>query len=359
MSRAPQKTIAPESDVFPGAPHPRETIDLFGHDPAEQALLEAYRSGRMPQSIIVGGQEGVGKATLAWRLARFVFAHPDPASPEVQSATSLAVPADHPVSSRIASLAQPDLAVLRRQWNEKTKKHFTEIRVDDIRRSLNMFQFSSGAGGWRICIIDCAEDMNRNGANAILKIIEEPPPRSLFLIVSHKPAQMLPTIRSRSRLIQLKPLTPEDVSRAVTAMGGPWKEFGGEIAFAAGRSNGSVRHALRMLDSERLALAEKLDKILAGLPKVDWVSVHSLADTVSKVAAIDEFETFYTGVFDWLDATVRQRAERGAANLAPLAQVWEKLTFAVRETEALNLDKRALILTMFADLSLATQAARL
>ena len=356
--RAPKLIVAPESDVFDGAPHPRETMALFGHEEAEQSLLDAYRAGRMPQSVILGGQEGIGKATLAWRLARFIVAHPDPASSLVRNATDLAVPPNHPASLRIASLGQPDLVLLRRGWNEKTKRHFTEISVDDVRRAIGMFQLSSGSGGWRICILDCAEDLNRNGANAILKMIEEPPPRSIFIIVAHMPARMLPTIRSRSRLVQMRPLSNDDVARAVTSLGDPWAEFGGEIAMAARRSKGSVRQALRMLDRDRMALAERLDRILGSLPNVDWNGVHALADTVSRVGAIDEFEAFYTGVFDWLDAKVHDGAQRNDANLAPLAQVWEKLTHSVRETEALNLDKRALVLTMFIDLSAAMKAAR-
>ncbi len=357
--KAPVKATLAESDVFPGAPHPREAQALFGHDVVERSLLEAYRSGRLPQAVILGGREGIGKATLAWRLARFIFAHPDSASAAVREAVDLGVPASHPVFSRVATLAQADLAVLRREWNDKTKKHFTEIRVDDVRKAIGLFQFSAGAGGWRICIVDCAEDMNRSGANALLKMVEEPPPRSLFIVVSHKPAYILPTIRSRSRLFHMQPLAQNEVAQAVTALGGPWGEFGAEIAAAASRAQGSVRQALRLLDSDRLALAERLDKILNNLPRVDWRGVHALADSASKAAAVDEFEALYTGVFDWLDDKVRSQAGDGAARLAPLAQVWEKLSQAVRDTEALNLDKRTLILTMFSDLSAAAQAARL
>ncbi len=356
--KAPVRTAPAESDCFEGAPHPRDTMALFGHEAGEQALLEAYRSQRMPQSIIIGGQEGIGKATLAWRLARFMFAHPDPASAAALEAADLSVPPDHPAARRVCAMAQGDLALLRREWNEKTKRHFTEIRIDDVRKALGLFQFSAASGGWRVCIVDCAEDLNKNGANAFLKMIEEPPPRSLFLIVSHKPARILPTIRSRSRVVLLAPLSPGNTARAVSALGGPWGEFGGEIAAAASRAQGSVRQALRLLDSDRLAQAQRLERILAGLPQVDWAGVHVLADAASKAGAGDEFEALYTGVFDWLGAGVRAGAAAGPERLAPLARVWEKLSFSVRETEALNLDKRAFILTMFAELSSALQEAR-
>ncbi len=357
--KAAIKPALSESDAFPGAPHPRETTTLVGHENAEALLLDAYRSGRMPQSIILGGEEGIGKATLAWRLARFVFAYPDGASSQVAAAGDLQVPADDPSARRLASLGQPDLALLRREWNEKTKRHFTEIRVEDVRKALSKFELFAADGGWRVCIIDCVDDMNRNSMNAMLKMIEEPPPRSLFLLIAHKPAYVLATIRSRSRLLLLAPLRNDQVARAVSNLGGSWSEFGAEIAMASARSQGSVRQALRLLDSDRLALAQRLDDILAKLPHIDWMAVHALAEVVSKPAATDEFEAFYGGVFDWLSAQVRSNAQASPARLAPLAEVWEKLRDAVRETEALNLDKRALILTMFANLAAAAHAARL
>ncbi len=354
--KAPVRTTPPDSDAFPGAPHPRETLALFGHEAAEQGLLDAWRSGRLPQAVIIGGPEGVGKATLAWRLTRFIMANPDPANPAARAATDLSVPGNHPVTHRVAVMAQPDIASLKREWNEKNKRHFTEIRVDDVRKALGLFQMSSGSGGWRVCVIDCADDLNRNSANALLKMIEEPPPRSLFLIVAHKPAHVLPTIRSRSRMVLLQALSGENVERAVSSLGGGWPDS--EISMAASRSKGSVRQALRMLDRDRLALAGRLDRILGAMPRVDWIGVHSLAETVSKPAAVDEFETLCAGIFDWLGDRVREGAAGGALHLAPLAQVWEKLVDAVRETEALNLDKRALVLMMFADLSVAVESAR-
>ncbi|HEY1735995.1 MAG TPA: DNA polymerase III subunit delta', partial [Methylovirgula sp.] len=155
MARGPAD-VPSETDRYEDAPHPRETLTLIGHQEAEQALLEAYRAGRLPQAIIIGGQEGIGKATLAWRLARFVLAFPDPASAEVQKATNLDVPADHPVAHRLNALSHPDVFLLRREWNEKTKRFFTEIRAQDVRQAIHLFQQAAGAGGYRVALVDSA-----------------------------------------------------------------------------------------------------------------------------------------------------------------------------------------------------------
>ena len=149
---------------------PRETLALFGHAEAERMLLESYQSGRMPHAWLIGGPPGIGKATLAYRLARFVLAHPDPQAPAVQQATSLAVDADNPVARRIAAQAQGDLLVLERTINEQTGKLYTVIRVDDVRRTVSFFGSTAGEGGWRIAIVDAVDDLQREGANALLKV---------------------------------------------------------------------------------------------------------------------------------------------------------------------------------------------
>ena len=162
-------------------------------------MLRASRAGRLPHAWLIGGPEGIGKATLAWRLARFVLAHPDPHSASVQAATDLSVPAGHRAAVQVAAGGLGDVASLRRAWNEKTGRFYSEIRVDDVRKASTLFQQAARAGGYRVAIIDAADDLNRASANALLKLIEEPPPLSLFLLVAHRPAQLLPTLRSRCR----------------------------------------------------------------------------------------------------------------------------------------------------------------
>ena len=205
----------PEADALPGAPHPRDATSLIGHKAAEQELLSAYRGGRLAHAWLIGGREGIGKATLAWRFARFVLANPDPASAGVREARDLNVEPGHTAARLVAQLAHPDFSLIRREWQPSTKKLASEISVETVRLGLQVFQLSAAFGGWRVAIVDSAEDLNRNSANALLKMVEEPPQRSLILIVSHQPGQVLATIRSRCRRLRLDPLTPDEIVEAV------------------------------------------------------------------------------------------------------------------------------------------------
>ncbi len=341
-------------------PHPRDSADLVGHSDAEQALLEAYRSGRLPHAWLIGGPRGVGKATLAWRFARFLLAYPDPASPDVRHAATLAVPPEHRIWARVRSGAVTDVALLRREWNDKTKKLFAEIRVDDVRSALGMFQRAAGAGGHRVCIIDSADDLNRSSANALLKVIEEPPPRSVFLILAHQPAQVLPTILSRCRKLMLGALDEGSVERVLAGLQTeeplpPPAERAGALA----RSGGSVGRALRLLDPARLSLDRDLHAELGRLPAVDWRGVHRLADRLGSGDGGEAADLAIETVLDWVDGRVRTLAGQGCAvqRLAPLAEVWNKIMASAREAGALNLDRRPLLLSVFSDLAHAVRLA--
>ncbi|WP_237481645.1 DNA polymerase III subunit delta' [Lichenibacterium dinghuense] len=345
---------APESDRAEGAPHPRETAVLFGQARAERELLDAYRAGRLHHAWLIGGAPGTGKATLAWRFARFLMAHPDPDDDAVRAAADLSVPPDHPAARRVAGGAPGDVAVLRRAWNDKTGKFFSEIRVDEVRRMSGLFQQASRAGGYRICIIDTAEDLNTNSANALLKLIEEPPSRSLFLLLAHHPAQALPTLRSRCRKLALDPLAPADAAAALRALGRPWSETEpAALDEALRRAGGSVSGALPYLGGERLILDRETARLLARLPEVDWAGLHRLADKVGSDE--DDFAVLTGAILDWLHGRLGAGATE-PRRLAPLAEVWEKVRRSARDTLALNLDKKTFLFSTFADLAQATRA---
>jgi DNA polymerase-3 subunit delta' len=310
----------------------------------------------MPHAWIIGGPEGVGKATLAWRVARFLLANPDPQSASVQRAQTLDVDPTHPAARQIAALSSSDVALLRRQWNDKVKKLYTEIRVDEVRAAMRIFQHAAGGNGWRIAIIDSADELNRNAANALLKMVEEPPPRSLFLLIAHRPGRILPTIRSRCRLLMLEPLSEGEVAQALVGLhlDHPRRE----IESAAKRAGGSVKDALRLLEAESGQFDAEVQNLLARLPNIDWRDVHALGDAAAGRDNQAAYEILMANVFVYLHGSVRDGAARGPAHLQPYAEAWEKVLDAARETEALNLDKRPLILSIFAELAAAVRASQ-
>ena len=331
---------------------PRQTLGLFGQADAEQTLLAAYKSGRMAHAWLIGGPPGIGKATLAFRLARFVLAHPDPAAKDVQSATSLAVDADNPVARRIAAQAQGDLLVLERAVNEQTGKLYTVIRVDDVRRSVGFFGSTAGEGGWRIAIVDAVDDLQREGANALLKILEEPPARTLLLLISHAPGRELPTIRSRCRRLLLRPLDTEDVVRAVAAATGRSADDA-EVREAAAAAAGSVSRALGLLDGPALALRQKVLDLFGQLPDPDPRALHALGDALGG-SAPETLVAFMDLVNGWLSARLEASA-RDLQRMDRVARAWEKVNRVARDAETYNLERKPLVFTVFGALA---EAAR-
>jgi DNA polymerase-3 subunit delta' len=331
---------------------PRENFVLFGHAEAEQTLLESYKSGRIPHAWLIGGPPGIGKATLAYRLARFVLAHPDPKSPSVQNATSLAVDEDNLTTRRIAAQAQGDLLVLERVINEQTGKLYTVIRVDDVRRSVGFFGSTPGEGGWRIAIVDAVDDLQREGANALLKVLEEPPARTLLLLLSHAPGRELPTIRSRCRRLLLRPLTEDDVARAVAHATGR-DANDSEVTAAVVAADGSVGRALRFLDEKALALRQRVLDLLAQLPNPDPRALHALGDAISG-SEPQTLAAFMDLVNGWLSAQLDTTASTNL-RMAEVAKAWEKVNRAARDVEIYNLERKPLVFSVF---GLLSQAAR-
>lgn len=330
---------------------PRETSVLFGHAEAEQTLLASYKSDRIPHAWLIGGPPGIGKATLAFRLARFVLAHPDPTSPAVQKAASLTVDPDHPVAHRIAAQAQGDLLVLERVVNENTGKLYTVIRVDDVRRSVAFFGSTAGEGGWRVAIVDAVDDLQREGANALLKVLEEPPARTLLLLISHAPGRELPTIRSRCRRLLLRPLDPGDVARAVAAATGR-EASASELQEAASAAGGSVARALALTDGAALALRQRVLDLIAQLPNPDPRALHALGDTLGGTDP-QTLATFMDLVNGWLSdrLTAGTQGLEQLAQLARVSEVWEKVNRAARDVETYNLERKPLVFAVFGALA--------
>jgi DNA polymerase-3 subunit delta' len=345
---SPAKTQADAVEL----PHPRETFTLFGHAEAERALLDEYRSGRIAHAWLIGGPAGIGKATLAYRMARFVLAHPDPKADAVQRAATLDVGSDSRVARRIAGRAHPDLLVLEREPDEKTGKMRTVITVDQVRRTVGFFGSTAGEGGWRVCIVDTADELqNPQGSNALLKVLEEPPPRSLFLVVSHAPGRLLPTIRSRCRRLTLRPLDEADVVGAAAAALGEEADAAA-LRPAAAAADGSVARAIALSGGPQLALRDKVNDLLDRLPATDPRALHALGDSLER-ASDDLFEIFIETARSWLSARLDRAAE--PARLDRIADVWERLNRAASDTETYNLERKPLVFNVF---SLLAEAAR-
>ena len=344
--------MSPADSPDDAIPHPRETTALFGHADAEQTLLDAYRSGRIPHAWLIGGEPGIGKATLTYRLARFVLAHPNPAAPAVQEATSLAVAPDNPVTRRIAGQAHSDLLVMERVINEKTNKLFTVIRVDDVRRSVGFFGSTAGEGGWRVAIVDSVDEMNKESENAILKVLEEPPPRALLLLVAHAPGRVIPTIRSRCRQLMLRPLAAEEVAKAAANALGD-NAATPEIVAAAAAADGSVARALMFLEGPALELRQQVLGLLDGLPQLDQRALHGLGDKLSGTEA-ETLTAFMDTVNAWLSERLASGPQQGH-RLDRVARAWERINQAGRDVEIYNLDRKPLVFTVF---GLLAEAAR-
>ena len=323
--------------------HPRQTSVLFGHATAEHALLDAYRSGRIPHAWLIGGPPGIGKATLAFRMARFVLAHPDPAAPAVQAAATLAVAPDHRAAGLIAAQSHPDLLVLERTLSD-TGKLRTVIRVDDARKVASFLGATAGLGGWRVVIVDAVDDLNAESANALLKGLEEPPARTLFLLVSHAPGSVLPTIRSRCHRMLLRALAPDAVAQALKAATG--EEPDPAIVAA---SEGSVSRALSLSEGPAFKLRKQTTALLARLPAIDMRELHALADGIA-VADARVFDIVMDSVNDWLSARLSASVhdKDGAARVAG---IWSDLNAAAREIDTYNLDRKPLIFRTFGRLA--------
>ncbi|WP_289294898.1 DNA polymerase III subunit delta' [uncultured Reyranella sp.] len=291
-----------------GWPPPWRNDRLVGHDQAEKTLLAAQQSGRLHHAWLMTGPRGIGKATLAWRFARFLLAGQDQGGLFGGGPENLDVSSDAPGRHLIDARSHPDLFHLRRSLNHDTGRIRAEIAVDDVRGLGEFMHMTPAMGKWRVAIVDSADEMNRNSANAVLKILEEPPPNAVLLIVSHAPGRLLPTIRSRCRRLALQPLSEDTV---VKLLGDHAPETNPEERRALARlAEGSIGRALELAGAGSLALYREMVEVLATLPDLDMPKLHAFAERFAKrgeEANADWRALNY--LFDgWLKGLVRQAA---------------------------------------------------
>jgi DNA polymerase-3 subunit delta' len=333
-------------------PHPRETLGLVGHADAEAQLRSAAEGGRVHHAWLVGGQEGIGKATLAYRFARFLLAQPSERRFDV---AGLAIVPESRTGRQVAAMSHPNLHALERPPAEDGKAASRIISVDAARKAIGFFTSTAPDGGRRICIVDAVDDLNAAAANALLKTIEEPPPNALILLVSHSPRRVLPTIRSRCRMLTLRPLGSEDLGVLLAGLAPDADpDLRRKVVPLA---DGSIRRALSHLDPRRLRLIEDLQALLDGLPDVHLPAMLKVAERVADRATPDNLSIAVDCIQRWLAGRISEGAGQGAARLAPLAEVCESVLEAAREAEIYNLDRRAFIVSTFGDLAGAVRRA--
>jgi DNA polymerase-3 subunit delta' len=336
--------IAPEQhDTLDGVPEPSETLRLVGHEQAAAMLASAYRSGKLPHALIFAGPVGIGKATLAFHLAHHLLKNPA----FEQAPETFAVP--DPASSlfrQIATGAHPGVLHLTRPLNDKTKSFKTVVTVDEIRKVNRFLSLTSHDGSYRVVIVDPADDMNTNAANALLKNLEEPPARTLFILIVHAPGSLLPTIRSRCQMVRLAPLDADSLMRVLETVEPPPPADAAARVALADRAGGSARNAILLTQYGGLEIAGTLDALVTS-GRNDVAGAYRLAEAVAGRDQAIQFDIFNRRALDLLSAGASEAALAGdLARAKSLSDTWHEALNAISETDTYNLDKKQHALTM-------------
>lgn len=338
-------------DRLEGIPDPLENPVLAGHGDVLDHLALHYASGRMHHAWLMTGPRGIGKATMAARFAAHVFRNPDPAT---APGTYLSVGPDDVTERRIASGAHPNLLHLRRPWDDQRKRWKTRLSVDEIRRLNHFFATTPGQNTSRIVIVDTTDDLNTQAANALLKNLEEPPPRTLFFVLAHSAKGLLATIRSRCQKLAMRPLADEALFQALDALGVATDITEKDRPLIASLSGGSVRRAIILINSGGAELHRQFTRLIDGIARPDWDGIHKLASELSLARNEDRYRLLLDIVNTHVSQLVRSRdgvsGNQGPAPVSTLArnvEVWEKTRRSAALADAYNLDRKQVVLNLF------------
>ncbi|MEK1886149.1 MAG: DNA polymerase III subunit delta' [Phyllobacterium sp.] len=327
-------------DAIDGVPPPSANRALFGHDRIRSFLAQAYRSGHMHHALLLEGPQGVGKATLAFHLAGHMLTYPQTKDAPLTLAEPNFTAAPY---RQMASGTHLSLLHITRPVDTKTGKFKTGITIDEIRRVTHFLNRTSHDGSWRIVIVDPADDMNRNAANALLKTLEEPPQRTLFILISHSLGRLLPTIRSRCQSLRFEPLEQKDLISALTAINldpGQVTDIEGLVK----QADGSARKAALLLAFGGLEISEAVEGVL-GRVVFDVPKAHALASALSGREAEIQYNLFLEGLFDRIALNARLAAEQGdTAKASRWSNLWTDLQNEARDAADYNLDRKQTVL---------------
>lgn len=344
----------PEADRADGCAHPRSVYQLLGHSEAETRFLTAFQSGRMHHAWLLTGPKGIGKATLAYRMTRALLGG------QSLLETSLDIPKSDPIAQRVEALTHGNLFVLRRPYDTKLKRFRQDIPVDRVREVSGFFQETAAeTGQWRVCIIDSADELNRNSENAILKLLEEPPSNTLFILISSAPGRLLPTIRSRCMNLELRPVPDAEIGGWLSEQG----QGSPDLVDAAVRlSRGAPGKALALVQNANVVL-RALSDYIGSLGRTD----NTMDLTIAKIMAEKKNHTarglFWDGLGDTLHAhalyaaTGTYEGPFSPSQVKRSAKTWQENHARLRETRrveaAINLDKTAAMFELLSSIRAA------
>ena len=346
---------------------PRLNPFLYGHQTVEQTFLTSWNSSRIPHAWLLSGPKGIGKATLAFRIARFVLASKRDEKTgknlygDIEA--NLEIECDDPVFKRVASGGHADLMTLERPVDKETNRLKSSIPIESVRTAGDFLRRTASEGGWRVLVIDSADELNLNAANALLKILEEPPDKALILLVSHAPGQLLPTIHSRCCKIKMTSLNANDFKAIISELKTEISEE--DIGVLEQLSEGCPGRALQLSNENGLALYSELVSLIRYLPDINSTALHKFGDQLARQGAEKHFYLVIELLAWWISRLARMTAkgnvipdilpeEEGcAARLANQTrvdhwlEVWEKINVLARQTNQLNLDRKHVLINIF------------
>jgi DNA polymerase III subunit delta' len=337
-------------DSLPGYPAPAAAETVLGHEAHEENLAKAYRAGKLHHALIFNGPQGIGKATFAFKFARHIIENPEPKSaPERFDAT-----ADFGLLRQIASGAHPQVLHLTRPLDIKTGKFKTQLTIDETKRIGRFLTRTVAGNGHRVVIVDPVNDMNASAANALLKNLEEPTPRTVFMLISHAAGRLLPTIRSRCLLMPFQPLDDNTMRKVLTGLGIADRVQGADFGTLLSMAEGSPRLAAMLADGGGLEIISTAETVLTQ-KTFDFTAASKIGEALGGRDSDMLFALFVDQMMKQLADRARMAALDSQMHARRLADWHQLLTTKISGSLEYNLDRKQLVWSLLRQLHNAAQ----